>query len=156
MPELEFDFVRVEPENSDWLYQIQVNEQLIFLEGGENLWSLRPMAAQQQVLAAIIDTKVFAHAIVWRNWNDPATAYLHSFIVHPAKQGIGLGRLFYRKLKEFLLCSQIDKLQLTIKATNHIASKIYLSESKLLKEYFIKDAYGLGEDRWHWTLDLQI
>ena len=149
---IEFDFVKVKSSDDKLLKSIHQSEVEAFGEGGEDLWTLRPMAEQQLILAAVTLDEVLAHAILWRNWNNTGTAYLHSFVVHRTRQGKGLGRLFFKRLKDYLLKSKIERLQLTIHESNLAASKIYLSESRLLEKSFIPNAYGEGEDRWFWTL----
>ena len=155
MQDFKFDLVAVKSTDYNFLNQIQELEKLAFAEGGEDYWTLQPMADQQLILAAIERNTVYAHAILWKRWDNSKIAYLHSFVVCSSKRGIGLGRSFFRKIKQYLIDLEIDTLQLTIEESNEAAKRIYASESRLIKKNFIKNAYGPEEDRWHWTLDLQ-
>tara|TARA_Y100000589_G_scaffold83017_1_gene76992 strand:+ start:534 stop:998 length:465 start_codon:yes stop_codon:yes gene_type:complete len=154
MQDFKFDLVVVNSSDLDLLNQIQELEKMAFAEGGEDYWTLRPMAEQQLILAAVSQNTVYAHAILWKQWSNSKIAYLHSFVVDSCKQGIGLGRSFFSQIKRYLVKLQFETLQLTIEDSNEAAKKIYSSETVLIEKRFIKNAYGPGEDRWHWTLGI--
>ena len=155
MQDFDFDLIAITASDYNFLKQIQESEKIAFAEGGEDYWTLKPMAEQQLILAAINQDMLFAHAILWKQWNDPKIAYLHSFVVNHNKRGVGLGRSFFVKVRQYLLNMKIDLLQLTLEDSNEFAKRIYSTEAKLIKQRFIENAYGSGEDRYHWTLDLR-
>ena len=155
MQEFDFDLIVIKANDSNFLSQIQDSEKMAFAGGGEDYWTLQPMAEQQLILAAVNVDKICAHAIIWKQWSNPKVAYLHSFVVNIDNRGLGLGRLFFRKMRQFLVTLKIDLLQLTLEESNEIAKKIYSTEARLIEQRFIENAYGPGEHRWHWTLDLR-
>ena len=155
MRDFDFKLITVKSSDFNFLSQIRDLEKMAFAEGGEDLWTLGPMAEQQLILAALHRSTIRAYAILWKQWSNPKLAYLHSFVVNPNSRGIGLGRSFFVKMKRYLINIKIDLLQLTLEKSNEPAKKIYSTEARLVEEKFIENAYGPGEDRYHWTLDLR-
>ena len=155
MRDFDFELISVKGSDSKFLNQIQDLEKMTFAEGGEDLWTLRPMAEQQLILAALNKNQISAHAILWKQWSNPKLAYLHSFVVNPSNRGIGLGRSFFVRMKQYLMNVGIEFLQLTLEDSNASAKRIYSTEAQLVEERFVQNAYGPGEDRYHWTLDLR-
>lgn len=155
MWDFDFELITLKGSDSKLLNQIQDLEKMTFAEGGEDLWTLRPMAEQQLILAALNKDIIIAYAILWKQWNNPKLAYLHSFVVNPSNRGIGLGRSFFAEIKQCLINLEIDFLQLTLEESNSSAKRIYSTEAQLVEERFVPNAYGPGEDRHHWTLDLR-
>lgn len=155
MQGFDFDLIVIKASDFNFLNQIQESERVAFDKGGEDYWTLKPMAEQQLILAAIKKDIICAHAILWKQWHNPKIAYLHSFVVNINQRGAGIGRSFFVKMRQFLVDLKIDLLELTLEKSNEPAKRIYSTETRLVKERFIENLYGPGEDRYHWTLDLR-
>ena len=91
MRDFDFELITLKGSDSKLLNQIQDLEKMTFVEGGEDLWTLRPMAEQQLIIAALNKDIISAYAILWKQWSTRKLRIYTVLLLTPAIEVLVLG-----------------------------------------------------------------
>ena len=96
---------------------------MFFAEGGRLLDS-KTYGRTATHLAAI-NQDMILHMLFYGNNGMIKIAYLHSFVVNHHKRGVGLGRSFFVKVRQYLINMKIDLLQLTLEDLTNLQKNLF-------------------------------
>lgn len=119
-----------------------------FGPGSLTEWSLPLFLHYGRIFLARYNGKPVGLAELMRDWRDPELAYLYGYAVAIDYRDLGIGTAMFRSILEALPRAGYRRLQLTVHPENQAAMHLYIDKFQMRRVEFVKDYYGLGEDRW--------
>ncbi|MDA8441642.1 MAG: GNAT family N-acetyltransferase [Peptococcaceae bacterium] len=127
----------------------------IFGETGMDEWGLVPQIRHGNVfLLKQDDKKIIGIAILMRDWEDIAKAYLIDYAIAEQFQGQGLGYHFLVEICKNLKEQGFERVGLTVDPENIGAVKLYKDKLGFKVAEMRENEYGKGHNRLIMRLDL--
>jgi len=129
------------------------SEQQAFGDKSFTIWAVEPLCRHGAAYLFEFDGNVVGHALLMKEWTNPASVYLASFAIDSHYRGRGLGRRSLRLLLDELRGQDIALATLTVDPVNQSACGLYRSEGFYVNKT-VSDQYGPGEDRYVMAVSL--
>lgn len=143
---MDITIVEVGEPQPELIQKIIALEKRAFGAGGLNEWTLPMVIEYGKVLVLEIGNKVCGVAGMLRHWSDLHLGYLVTFSIAEDERGRGLGRDFLNKVIQRLREEGLLRIRLTVSPDNLAARSLY-ERAGFQAVSFLRDYYGIGEDR---------
>ncbi|MDR3258299.1 MAG: GNAT family N-acetyltransferase [Fusobacteriaceae bacterium] len=121
-------------------------ENIIFDGGGVDRWLIKSLSHYGKIFVLEENNNIIAVAEFMAAFNKEE-AYLYGICTKPSKRGVGYAKKLLIESENILKENNIKKIFLTVSPDNAGAIKLY-ENLNYLNLNFLKNEYGLGEDRY--------
>ncbi|MEA1974542.1 MAG: GNAT family N-acetyltransferase [Bacillota bacterium] len=136
--------------------KIEEFEQKLFGKLSMDRWGIVPQIRHGNIflLKESENSKIIGLAIFMRDFNNINKCYLFDYAITPTLQGKNLGYHFLKLLALYYKENDFNLMELTCDVDNTNAIKLYKDKLKFKIIEKELDEYGIGEDRYVLSLDL--